>query len=39
MPKVFVAFAILLAVEENDDQITRRLIAQRVALAARVVLS
>ena len=39
MPRVFVWLLILVAVEQIYDQITRRLVAQRVAPAARVILS
>ena len=39
MPMVFVWLLILVAVEQIYDQITRRLVAQRVAPAARVILS
>ena len=38
-PMVFVWLLILVAVEQIYDQITRRLVAQRVAPAARVILS
>ena len=37
MPRVFVWLLILVAVEQMYDQITRRFVAQRVALAARVI--
>ena len=38
-PMVFVWVLILVAVEQIYDQITRRLVAQRVAPGARVILS
>ena len=38
-PLVFVWLLILVAVEQIYDQITRRLVAQRIAPAARVILS
>ena len=39
MPRIFVDFDTLDAVEQTYDQITRRLLAQRVAPAARIILS